>query len=169
MARGLFFSKNEWVLHCNTEMDAIPWVMEKWGKEAFVRMTDVRIQLQGTYSLMVTMYKAVAIFVAACMDNGSRDEKARLCTLSVQWIGPSRALSCARVGGRSWHVHPCCRDHGLERNALRQRGLIIPEGQEDEYDDDDRGTPYRSQANEPLVSEIFCSNFSDPKISPDER
>jgi hypothetical protein len=141
MAREIFFSGNEWVLHTTHTFDAVGWVATHWGPDAFSMMRDVRIEIQCVSELG---FNALNTFVKAA------NEGRNLRTLSVQWIEKSRQLQCARFAGASWHYHPQLRDRELERNRLRGRGLIIAKRQEGGYDEDNRGTTYNGPKSEPL-------------------
>jgi len=107
--------------------------------EALGLMRDVRIEVQALFE---PVYDALEIFVSAAK------EGKMLRDLSVQWLEHSGHLQCARTGGTSWHFHPMCRDHGLERNREGGRGLIIAPENAADYDEDDYGTKYLGPRSE---------------------
>ena len=107
--------------------------------EALVLMRDVRIEVQALFE---PVYGALEIFERAAKEGKVvRD-------LSVQWLEDSMYLQCARTGGTSWHFHPMCSDHGLERNQEGGRGLIIAPENATDYDEDDYGTKYLGPGSE---------------------
>jgi hypothetical protein len=140
ICRGIFFRENSWVLHTTRSFDAIGWVVRYWGAEALGLMSNVRIEV---HALFEPGYRALEIFVKAAKKG------AMLRDLSVQWIEGSPPLQCARNAGATWHFHPMCRDHGLERNREGSRGLIVAPENAANYDEDDYGTKYLGPESEP--------------------
>jgi hypothetical protein len=148
ITRTIFFMENSWVLHTSGSFDAITWIAKTWGTEALSLMRDVRLEIQGMGQVDIhskrleNEYRAIEIFAQAAKEGKT------LSNLSVQWIERSPPMGCATGPGRSWHFHPLLRDHGLERNRERGRGLIITSEEAVDLDEDNYGTKYLGPESE---------------------
>ncbi|CZR67666.1 uncharacterized protein PAC_17565 [Phialocephala subalpina] len=147
MARSILFGENRWVLHVTRAMNAIDWIVKRWGTGVMDMMRDVRIEVQ---CMQEECFDALEVFVEAANAGGV------LNNLHVQWLEASRSIQVAMRPAHStlgsWHFHPMCRDHGLERNAEGGRGLIPSayKGEDEDFDVDEADmTKYTGPESEP--------------------